>query len=85
MQKDLLIKQAIEKFGPEMTKTEIKLESAKLDIGDELLPVTIEQATQSSTNYLVGGQWDVNRSFSILAELGFGDRESQMLSFTYRF
>ena len=57
----------------------------QLDIGDDVLPVTIEQSTQVSTNFVVGGQWDINRSFSVLAELGLGDRESQMLSLTYRF
>lgn len=56
-----------------------------LDIGDDIVLISIEQATQASTNYLVGGQWDINRSFSILAEIGFGKRESQMLNFTYRF
>ena len=56
-----------------------------IDIGDAILDVSIEQSTQSSTNYLIGGQWDVNRSISVLAEFGFGDRESQMLNLTYRF
>jgi hypothetical protein len=56
-----------------------------LDIGRDILLVTIDQSTQEKFNYLVGGQWDVNRSFSILAELGFGKRTSQMLNFTYRF
>ncbi len=56
-----------------------------LDIGDSVLEVSIDQSTQSPWNYLVGGQWDINRSFSILAELGFGKRKSQMLNFTYRF
>jgi hypothetical protein len=44
-----------------------------------------DKATQVPWNYLVGGQWDVNRSFSILAEFGFGKRKSQMLNLTYRF
>ena len=57
----------------------------RLDIGSDTLLVTIDQSTQEKYNYLVGGQWDVNRSFSILAELGFGKRTSQMLNFTYRF
>jgi hypothetical protein len=35
--------------------------------------------------FLISGQWDVNRSFSILAEFGFGKRKSQMLNLTYRF
>lgn len=56
-----------------------------LDIGDDTLLVTIEQSTQEAYNYVIGGQWDVNRSFSILAEIGLGKRESQMLNFTYRF
>jgi len=57
----------------------------QLDIGDSMLEVSIDQATQAPWNYLVGGQWDVNRSFSILAEFGFGKRKSQMLNLTYRF
>ena len=57
----------------------------EIDIGDNTLDVSIEQATQVDYNYVVGGQWDINRSFSILAELGFGDRKSQMLNLTYRF
>jgi hypothetical protein len=36
-------------------------------------------------NITFGGQWDVNRSFSILAEFGFGKRKSLMLNLTYRF
>ena len=56
-----------------------------IDIGEDQINVTIEQATQESTNYLVGGQWDINRSWYLLAEFGFGKRESQMLSLTYRF
>lgn len=57
----------------------------EIDIGDDILDVSIEQATQVDFNYVIGGQWDINRSFSILAELGFGDRKSQMLNLTYRF
>ena len=56
-----------------------------LDIGQSTLLVSIDQSTQEPLNYLVGGQWDVNRSFSILAEMGFGERRSQMLNFTFRF
>lgn len=56
-----------------------------LDIGSDTLLVSIEQSTQKKFNYLVGGQWDINRSFSILAEIGFGKRTSQMLNLTYRF
>jgi len=56
-----------------------------LDIGSDVLLVSIDQSTQTPWNYLVGGQWDINRSFSILAEFGFGDRKSQMLNLTYRF
>jgi hypothetical protein len=56
-----------------------------IDIGDDILNVSIDQSTQVPWNYLVGGQWDVNRSFSILAEFGFGGRKSQMLNLTYRF
>jgi hypothetical protein len=57
----------------------------QLGIGDDSVLVSIDQSTQEAINYVVGGQWDINRSFSILAELGFGKRESQMLSLTYRF
>ncbi|MGB5486352.1 MAG: hypothetical protein WBN06_03070, partial [Lysobacterales bacterium] len=56
-----------------------------LDIGEDTLIVTIDQSTQEAYNYLIGGQWDINRSFSILAEFGFGKRKSQMLNLTYRF
>ena len=41
-----------------------------LDIGEDDLLVTIDQSTQEAYNYVIGGQWDINRSFSILAELG---------------
>ena len=57
----------------------------KQDIGDSVLNVTIDQSTQVPWNYLIGGQWDVNRSFAILAEFGFGKRKSQMINLTYRF
>lgn len=57
----------------------------ELDIGESILPVSIDQSTQQAWNYLVGGQWDINRSFSVLAEFGFGKRKSQMLNLTYRF
>jgi hypothetical protein len=56
-----------------------------LDIGESTLIVTIDQSTQKKVNYLLGGQWDVNRSFSVMAEFGFGTRTSQMLNLTYRF
>jgi len=56
-----------------------------LDIGENTLLVTIDQATQEKYNYVAGGQWDINRSFSVLAEFGFGKRQSQMLNLTYRF
>ena len=56
-----------------------------LDIGEDMLLATIEQSTQEAYNYVIGGNWDINRSFSVLAEFGFGKRTSQMLSFTYRF
>jgi hypothetical protein len=56
-----------------------------LDIGEDTLLVSIEQSTQEAYNYVIGGNWDINRSFSILAEIGMGKRSSQMLSFTYRF
>jgi hypothetical protein len=57
----------------------------QLDIGDDILEVSIDQSTQVPWNFLIGGQWDVNRSFSVLAEFGFGKRKSQMLNLTYRF
>jgi hypothetical protein len=50
-----------------------------------ILLVTIDQATQEKYNYVIGGQWDINRSFSLLAEIGMGKRKSQMLNYTYRF
>lgn len=56
-----------------------------LDIGENTLLVTIDQSTQEAYNYVIGGQWDISRSFSILAEIGMGKRTSQMLNFTYRF
>jgi len=56
-----------------------------LDIGQDTLLVSIDQTTRAAWNYLAGGQWDINRSFSILAEFGFGKRKSQMLNLTYRF
>jgi hypothetical protein len=56
-----------------------------IDIGDDILLVSIDQSTQVPWNYVVGGQWDINRSFAVLLELGFGKRKSQMLNLTYRF
>ena len=56
-----------------------------LDIGEDTLLVSIDQSTQEAYNYVIGGTWDITRSFSILAEIGMGKRTSQMLSFTYRF
>jgi len=57
----------------------------QIDIGDNTLDVSIDQSAQAPWNYLIGGQWDVSRSFSVLAEFGFGKRKSQMLNLTYRF
>ena len=57
----------------------------QLDLGNDTANVVIDQSTQVPTNFLIGGQWDINRSFSVLAELGLGDRQSQMLNLTYRF
>jgi hypothetical protein len=56
-----------------------------IDIGEDTLLVSIDQSTQVPWNYLVGGQWDINRSFALLLEIGFGRRKSQMLNLTYRF
>ena len=56
-----------------------------LNLGDDTLIVSIDQSTQRAYNYLIGGQWDINRSFAIIAEFGFGEQKCQMLSFTYRF
>mgnify|MGYP001828496853 CR=1 FL=1 len=56
-----------------------------LDIGEETLLVSIDQSTQAAYNWLLGGQWDINRSVSVLAEFGFGKRKSQMLNLTWRF
>jgi hypothetical protein len=39
----------------------------------------------TTINGAAGDQWDINRSFAILAEFGFGKRSSQMLNLTYRF
>lgn len=56
-----------------------------LDLGSDVLLVSIGQSTQEAYNYLIGGQWDINRSLSVLAEFGFGKRKSRMLNLTYRF
>jgi hypothetical protein len=56
-----------------------------IDIGEDTLLVSIEQATQVPWNYVIGGQWDINRSLSLLVELGFHKRKSQMVNLTYRF
>jgi hypothetical protein len=57
----------------------------QLDLGDDVVNVVIDQATQEAVNFVIGGQWDINRSVSILAEVGLGERRSEMLSLTYRF
>lgn len=56
-----------------------------LDLGASIVLVSIDQSTQEAYNYTFGGQWDINRSFSVLAEFGLGGRKSQMLNITYRF
>lgn len=56
-----------------------------IDIGENTLLVSIDQATQVPWNYVIGGQWDINRSLSLLVELGFHKRKSQMVNLTYRF
>jgi hypothetical protein len=55
------------------------------DIGTSLVSVEIEQSVAEPWNYLIGGQWDINRSVAVLAEFGFGERSSQMVNVTYRF
>ncbi len=57
----------------------------QIDVGEDVLDVALDQSTQSPTNFLIGGQWDINRSFSVLAEFGFGNRTSQMVNLSYRF
>lgn len=57
----------------------------EIDIGKNTVDVEIDQSTAEPWNYLIGGQWDINRSFAVLAEFGFGERSSQMLNITYRF
>lgn len=57
----------------------------EIDIGKNTVDVEIDQSTAEPWNYLIGGQWDINRSFAVLAEIGFGERSSQMLNVTYRF
>jgi hypothetical protein len=57
----------------------------EVDIGRNAVNVAIEQSVAEPWNYLIGGQWDINRSFAILAEFGLGERSSQMLNVTYRF
>lgn len=56
-----------------------------IDIGEDVLEVEIEQSVKHPVNFVLGGQWDINRSFSVLAEFGFGERQSQMLNFNFRF
>jgi hypothetical protein len=56
-----------------------------VDIGEDVLNVEIEQSVKHPVNFVFGGQWDINRSFSVLAEFGIGERQSQMLNFNFRF
>ena len=57
----------------------------QVDVGDDVLDVSLYQEAAHPTNYLIGAQWDINRSFSVLAEFGFGKRTSQMINLNYRF
>jgi len=57
----------------------------QVDIGEDVLDVHIDQSVQNSVNFVFGGQWDINRSFSVLAEFGIGKRQSQMINLNYRF
>lgn len=57
----------------------------EIDIGEDVLEVDIDQSVQNAVNFIFGGQWDINRSFSLLAEFGIGQRQSQMLNLNYRF
>jgi hypothetical protein len=56
-----------------------------VDIGDDVLEVELDQSVQNPVNFVFGGQWDINRSFSVLAEFGIGKRTSQMINLNYRF
>jgi hypothetical protein len=56
-----------------------------VDIGEDVLEVELDQSVQNPVNFLFGGQWDINRSFSILAEFGIGKRQSQMINLNLRF
>jgi hypothetical protein len=56
-----------------------------VDIGEDVLEVELDQSVQNPLNFLLGGQWDINRSFSILAEFGIGKRQSQMINLNLRF
>jgi hypothetical protein len=49
------------------------------------IDVAVEQSTQSPWNTVLGGRWEINRSFEMLVEFGVGDRRSNMLVATYRF
>lgn len=57
----------------------------QIDIGEDVLDVDIDQSVQNSVNFVFGGQWDIDRSFSVLAEFGIGKRQSQMINLNYRF
>jgi hypothetical protein len=57
----------------------------QVDLGVDVVDVEVEQSVKYPVNFILGGQWDINRSFSVLAEFGIGERESQMLNFNFRF
>ncbi|MHC4521774.1 MAG: hypothetical protein ACYTAS_24540 [Planctomycetota bacterium] len=46
----------------------------------------IDEGNADRWNYLVGGNWDINRSLSLQAEVGFGEsRDNVITSMAYRF
>jgi hypothetical protein len=57
----------------------------QVDIGLDVLDVELDQSVKHAVNFIFGGQWDINRSFFLLAEFGIGQRQSQMLNLNYRF
>ncbi len=46
----------------------------------------IDERNKDRWNYLVGGNWDISKSLSLQAEVGFGEsRDNVITSMTYRF
>lgn len=64
---------------------EIPTPSSVVPLLGPVIDVSVEQSTKAPWNTVAGGRWEFGKGFEMLAEFGFGQRRSNMITATYRF